>query len=60
MEKQIIEVLQKYQKENLTTLNAAKILLNLFSVSKKELEEAKKLAYDKGYYDGAHATSDPF
>ncbi len=35
-------------------------LFNLFSVSKKELEEAKKLAYDKGYYDGAHTTSDPF
>jgi hypothetical protein len=50
MEKQIIEVLQKYQKENLTTLNAAKILLNLFSVSKCQHPYKKVISGDDGMY----------
>ncbi len=49
---EIAKILEWHNSGTLKTEEAVERICSLFSVSKKEVEEQKQIAYDKGCYDG--------
>jgi hypothetical protein len=60
MKKEIKEIIEATSMGKLEKKAVIESLLNLHSVSKKELKEKLEIEFDKGYYKGTQSTIDPF
>ena len=51
MEKEIRQICTELNNGQIAVVQATEKLLDLFSVSKKQIEESEQKGYDKGHFD---------